>query len=176
MAHAYQPITDLNPIRGFWADFKAFIAKGNVLDLGVGIVIGAAFTKVVSSFVDDLLTPPIGLLMGSRSLENTFWVLQEGHQGGPYHTIADAAADGAVTINGGRFAMAAIDFLLVAFVLFWIVRVALSLRRWEAEEKKADAPPVHRCSECLEEVHPQARRCKYCTAAIGDGGERGVRA
>jgi large conductance mechanosensitive channel len=170
---SYQAMRSVNAGTSFWREFKAFIARGNIIDLGVGIVIGSAFSKVVSSFVNDLLTPPIGLFLGDYNLENTFWVVKQGEKGGPYRTIGEAAADGAVTINGGRFAAAVIDFLVISFVLFWIVRLAMSLRRKDKEDAEADAPPVRQCKECFEQVHPQARRCKYCTSVLDDGGETG---
>ncbi|KAI8049966.1 large-conductance mechanosensitive channel [Syncephalis plumigaleata] len=159
----------------FWTDFKAFISKGSVIDLGIGIVIGAAFTKVVNSFVDDVMTPPLGLFIGDRDLDNMFWVIKAGkNHHTDYKTIDEAREDGAVTINGGRFAMAGINFFIVAFMLFWFVRFAMIFRRKQKKAEVADAPPERRCDECMEVIHPQARRCKHCTAVVQDHGERGT--
>ncbi|KAI9594374.1 large conductance mechanosensitive channel protein [Syncephalis fuscata] len=157
-----------------WADFKAFIAQGSVIDLGVGIVIGAAFSGIVTSFVDDIITPPIGLVVGGRDLENMFWVIKKGKSHAGYKTIEEAHADGAVTINGGRFAMAGINFIIISFMLFWFVRLAMAFRRSHKEEEVADSPPERRCDECMETIHPEARRCKFCTAVVQDHGERGT--
>ena len=119
-------------------EFKEFIQKGNVLDLAIGIVIGAAFTSVVQSFVKDLLNPIIGLF-GKANFDNMFLVLKEGPLPGVYTTPADAQKAGAVTLNYGAFITNLINFLIVAFVIFLIVKAANRLKR---EEPAAPAAPA----------------------------------
>ena len=109
-------------------EFRDFIAKGNVLDLAVGIVIGAAFTAIVSSFVKDILSPILGLL-GKHNFDNQFFVLKEGAKTGPYADLATANAAGAVTFNYGSFLTAVINFLIVAFALFLIVKAANKVKQ-----------------------------------------------
>jgi|SRR5579862_6062184 len=120
-------------------EFREFIAKGNMLDLAVGIVIGAAFTGIVTSLVKDIINPIIGLL-GGANFDNMFLVLKEGKTAGAiYGTPAQAAADKAVTLNYGSFLTAVINFLIVGFVLFLIVKAANKMHR-EAEKAPAEAP------------------------------------
>ncbi len=114
-------------------EFKEFIAKGNMLDLAVGIVIGAAFTAIINSFVKDLVTPIIGLF-GKSNFENSFVMLKDGtNPAGPYATLADATKAGAVTLNYGSFLTALINFVIVGFVLFLVVKSANRMRHQEAE-------------------------------------------
>ena len=119
-------------------EFKEFIAKGNMLDLAIGIVIGAAFTAIIGSFVKDLLTPLIGMV-GKAKFDDSFVVLKEGTPAGPYTTLDDAVKSGAVTLNYGSFITAVINFLIVAFVLFLVVKAANRMRR---TEPVAPAEPV----------------------------------
>jgi large conductance mechanosensitive channel len=119
-------------------EFREFIAKGNMLDLAVGIVIGAAFTSVIGSFVKDLITPIIGLF-GKSNFENTFLVLKEGTTPGPYTTTDLAAKAGAVTLNYGSFLTAVINFVIVGFALFLIVKAANRMKRKEEEAPAAEA-------------------------------------
>ncbi len=109
-------------------EFRDFIARGNVLDLAVGIVIGAAFTAIVSSFVKDILTPIIGLV-GSANFSDRFLVLKQGTIAGPYADIATASKDGAVTLNYGSFITAVINFLIVAFAVFLVVKAANHVKK-----------------------------------------------
>lgn len=118
-------------------EFKEFIAKGNVLDLAVGVVIGAAFGKIVDSLVKDLLMPPIGLLTGGIDFSKQFVVLKEGTVAGPYPTPEVAATSGAVTLNYGAFINNIITFLIIAFAIFMVVKVANKLRRKEEEAPAA---------------------------------------
>lgn len=123
-------------------EFRDFIARGNVLDLAVGIVIGAAFTTIVNSFVKDILSPIIGLL-GKHNFDNQFLVLKEGKVVGPYGDLVSANAAGAVTFNYGSFLTAVINFLIVAFALFLIVKAANKVQRAAVpvvEEKKEPEP------------------------------------
>ncbi|HLK15511.1 MAG TPA: large conductance mechanosensitive channel protein MscL [Fimbriimonadaceae bacterium] len=120
-------------------EFRDFIAKGNVLDLAVGIIIGAAFTAIVNSFVKDVISPIIGMF-GKADLDSLFVVLRDGDSAGPYPTIDAAQKLHAVTFNYGRFVNSVIDFLLVAFVVFLIVRTANKARK--KEEAAPAAPPA----------------------------------
>jgi large conductance mechanosensitive channel len=119
-------------------EFREFIAKGNMLDLAVGIVIGAAFTSVIGSFVKDIITPIIGIF-GKASFENMFVVLKEGKTPGPYDTLDVAAKAGAVTLNYGSFLTAIINFLIVGFALFMVVKAANRMKRKEEEAPAAEA-------------------------------------
>jgi large conductance mechanosensitive channel len=137
--------------------FKEFALKGNVIDMGVGIIIGAAFGKIVSSFVSDLLTPPLGLLLGRMDFSNLFFSLS----GGDYKSLAEAKAAGAATLNYGLFLNNLLDFALVAFALFFIIRWVNKLR--------PPAPVVEstkECPECASPIPLAARRCPHCTSVI----------
>ncbi len=127
-------------------EFRDFIAKGNVLDLAIGIIIGAAFTAIVGSFVKDILTPLIGLV-GTANFNDRFLILKEGTKPGPYDSVEMASKAGAVTMNYGTFLTAFINFLIVAFVLFLIVKAANRMKK-KAEEAPA-APPEPTKEEIL---------------------------
>jgi large conductance mechanosensitive channel len=137
-------------------DFKKFVMRGNVLDMAVGIIIGAAFGKIVSSFVGDLLMPPIGLLLGGIDFSNFFINLS----GGEYPTLAAAREAGAVTINYGAFFNLLLDFLIVALAVFLLVRVVERMKKQET----AAEPTTKKCGECLSEIPKDARRCAFCTS------------
>lgn len=134
-----------------WQEFKDFAMRGNVIDLAVGIVIGAAFTAIVSSLVDDIIMPPIGLVLGAVDFSQLFLVLSEGDTPGPYTTIEAAQEAGAVTWNIGLFINAVIKFLIVAFAVFIIVKVFNAARR-KQEEAPAEAPAKPRQEVLLEEI------------------------
>jgi large conductance mechanosensitive channel len=158
---------------GFMKDFKAFITRGNVVDLAVGILIGAAFGAVVNSFVKDILMPPIGLLLGNVDFTNMFAVLKEGAVAGPYDTLALAQEAGAVTINFGLFINAVISFLILAAVIFFaIVRpIARMNDRKKAAEAAAAvaapaAPVTKTCPYCFTEISLKATRCPHCTSEL----------
>ncbi len=139
-------------------EFKAFVMRGNVLDLAVGIIIGAAFGKIVSSFVTDILTPVIGLGLGKVDFSNLFLALN----GESFATLDAAKKAGVATLNYGLFLNAVIDFIIVAFAIFMIVRLANRL-------KTAEAPaPVNtkECPECLSTVPLKARKCAHCGSSI----------
>ncbi|UOF00550.1 large conductance mechanosensitive channel protein MscL [Bdellovibrio reynosensis] len=140
-------------------EFKAFIMKGNVLDLAVGIIIGAAFGKIVSSFVSDILMPVLSLGMGKVDFSNIFVSLD----GKTYATLEEAKKAGAATLNFGIFTNFVIDFLIVAFAVFLIVRTANRLKK----EEVPAAPNTKLCPECLSNVPIGARKCAYCTSALG---------
>lgn len=128
-------------------EFREFIAKGNVLDLAIGIIIGAAFTAIVGSFVKDILTPLIGLV-GTANFNDRFLILKEGTKPGPYDSVEMASKAGAVTMNYGTFLTAFINFLIVAFVLFLIVKAANRMKKTEEAPAPA-APPEPTKEEIL---------------------------
>ena len=122
-------------------EFREFVARGNVIDLAVGLVIGAAFGRIVQSFVDDILMPPIGLMLGGTDFTNLYIVLREGSVPGPYLNAQVAKAAGAVTMNYGVFISTIVSFLIVAFAVFLLVRVVNRMRREEAAEAPVAVPP-----------------------------------
>ena len=146
-----------------WKDFKAFIMRGNVVDLAVGIIIGAAFGTIVSSLVNDLVMPPIGLVLGQVDFSNMFAVIKDGATPGPYFTPAQAKAAGAVTVNYGLFVNTIINFLIVAFAVFLLVRVVSKLHRKEASAAERLTKP---CPYCLSDIPARATRCAHCTSEI----------
>jgi large conductance mechanosensitive channel len=143
-------------------EFKAFVMRGNVLDLAVGIIIGAAFGTVVKSLVDDVIMPPIGLALGNVDFSNLFILLKEGSKAAPYASLADAKAAGAVTINYGMFINNIVTFLIVAFAVFLVVRAANRLRPPEA----AAAPNTKDCPHCRMAIPAGATRCPQCTSEL----------
>lgn len=145
-------------------EFKEFAMRGNVVDMAVGIVIGAAFGKIVSSLVADLLMPPIGFLLGGVDFSNLFLVLKEGKVVGPYNALADAQAAGAVTINYGMFINQIVSFTIVAFALFLVVKAMNTVRR-EAPAPAA-APTTKDCPQCAMSIPIAAKRCPHCTSQI----------
>ena len=145
-------------------EFKEFALRGNVLDMAIGIVIGAAFGTIVKSLVDDIIMPPIGLLLGGVDFANLFILLRVGDPPSPYASLADAQAAGAVTINYGLFINAVISFIIVAFVVFLIIR---SINRMKREEEAPPAEPTTKaCPYCLSEIPIQATRCGHCTSEL----------
>jgi len=141
-------------------EFKEFAMRGNVLDMAIGIVIGAAFGAIVTSFVDDLLMPPIGLLLGGVDFTNLFISL-DGQQ---YASLAAAQEAGAATINYGLFISTVIDFLIIAFAIFLLVR---QVNRLRVEPEEAPAEPTSKdCPYCATEIPIQATRCPNCTSEL----------
>ena len=139
-------------------EFKEFALKGNVLDLAVGVIIGAAFGKIVDSFVNDILMPPLGVITGGTDFTNHFITLK----GGSYATLEAAKAAGATTLNYGLFANAIMSFLIVAFAIFLVVKRINALRR----EPQAEVPSMRDCPECLSSIPIAAKRCKFCASAV----------
>ncbi|KPQ30935.1 MULTISPECIES: large-conductance mechanosensitive channel protein MscL [unclassified Halomonas] len=145
-------------------EFREFAVRGNVVDMAVGIIIGGAFTLIVQSLVADVMNPLIGLLVGGIDFSNLFIVLREGVTDGPYATLAEAQAAGAVTLNVGLFVNAVVSFTIVAFVVFLLVRTINRLKR---EEAVAPASPTEQpCPYCLMIVPIKATRCGHCTAML----------
>jgi large conductance mechanosensitive channel len=144
-----------------WREFREFVTRGNVVDLAVGIVIGAAFGKIVTSFVEDILMPPIGLLLGRVDFANLFVSLT----GEPYPSVAAAKAAGAPTINYGIFLNTVLQFLIVAFAVFLLIRQINRMRR----PAEAPAPTTQTCPHCLSSIPAGASRCAHCTSALKAG-------
>jgi large conductance mechanosensitive channel len=140
-------------------EFREFTLRGNVLDMAIGIIIGAAFGKIITSFVNDILMPPIGLLLGNVDFSNLFISLS----GQPYATLEEAQAAGAATINYGLFINTVLDFLIVAFVVFLLVRQVNRMRR---EKEAPPAEPTKECPYCLSVVPLKATRCPHCTSEL----------
>lgn len=138
-------------------EFKEFIMRGNVLDLAIGIIIGAAFGKIVTSFVNDILMPPIGLLLGRVNFNNLFVSLN----GQSYPSVDAAKAAGAPTINYGIFFQNIIDFLIVAFVIFLIVKQVNRLR-----QQPEPTPTTRECPFCTSVISKNAKRCPHCTSEV----------
>ena len=146
-------------------EFKEFAMRGNVIDMAVGIVIGAAFGTIVKSLVSDIIMPPIGLLLGKVDFANLFAVLKQGEAvAGPYASLADAQAAGAVTINYGVFINTLISFIVIAFAIFMVIRSMNKLK------KKEEAPPAEPttkdCPYCLTSIPIKATRCPHCTSQL----------
>jgi large conductance mechanosensitive channel len=142
-------------------EFKAFAMRGNVVDMAVGIIIGAAFGGIVKSLVDDVIMPPIGLLMGNVDFGNLFVVLKEGATAGPYASLAIAKAAGAVTLNYGIFVNSVVSFVIVAFAVFLLIRTLNRLKREETP-----APDTKDCPRCYSAIPIKATRCPHCTSDV----------
>ena len=145
-------------------EFKEFAMRGNVVDMAVGIIIGASFGTIVKSLVDDVLMPVIGLLMGNVDFANFFFVLKAGKVPGPYVTLAEAKAATAVTMNYGLFINSIVTFLIVAFAVFLLIKQINSLKR--KEEPAPAAPTTKECPFCLSTVPLKATRCPHCTSEL----------
>jgi large conductance mechanosensitive channel len=145
-------------------EFKEFIMRGNVVDMAIGIVIGAAFGAIVKSFVDDVLMPPIGLLLGNVDFSNLFITLKEGAKAaGPYASLAAAKTAGAVTLNLGIFINTIISFLIIGFAVFLVIQGMNRMKR----EKTAPEPTTRECPFCRSTISLQATRCPHCTSELG---------
>ena len=141
-----------------WKEFKEFAMRGNVLDMAIGIIIGAAFGKIVSSFVNDVLMPPLGLILGKVDFSNMFINLSSQS----FATLEEAKKAGAVTIKYGLFINTVIDFIIVAFVIFLMIRQINRLKR-----KPAPADPITKdCSYCFSVIPIKATRCPHCTSEL----------
>jgi large conductance mechanosensitive channel len=148
-------------------EFKEFAVRGNVIDMAVGIIIGAAFGTIVNSLVRDVIMPPIGLLLGNVDFSNIFAVLKEGKVAGPYASIAAAKEAGAVTINFGVFINTIISFILIAFSVFFLVRTMNKLKR--QEEAPPPVPTTKECLYCFSSIPIKATRCPNCTSELKAG-------
>ena len=159
----------------FVSEFKKFALRGNVIDLAVGFTVGVAFTTIVKSFVSDIIMPPVGLLLGRTDFANFFWLLKSGNKSGPYDTLADAQGAGAVTINYGLFLNNLIAFLIVAIVMFLIMRLANQVdskleEEFGQEKPQAGEPTEKKCPFCLSTISFKAVRCPACTSHLETSG------
>ncbi len=145
-------------------EFKEFAMRGNVIDMAVGIVIGAAFGAIIKSLVDDILMPVLGLLLGKADFTNLFLVLQAGTVAGPYETLAAAQEAGAVTVNYGLFINAVVSFVIVAFAIYLLIRSINRLNR--KEESPPEEPTTKACTYCFTEIPIEATRCPNCTSEL----------
>ncbi len=139
--------------------FKEFAMRGNVLDIAVGIIVGAAFGKIVSSLVDDILTPPLGRLLGHVNFTDFFISLDGKH----YDTLNAAKTAAAPTINYGQFLNTVINFLIVGFAVYLLVH---QVNRWTKKPAPAAAPTTKECPQCVMTIPIKAKKCPYCTAQI----------
>ena len=148
-------------------DFKAFIMRGNVVDLAVGIVIGVAFGAIVSSFVKDVIMPPVGLALGNVDFANLFVVLKQGTVAGPYPSLSAAQEAGAVSINYGVFINTIISFIiLAAVVFFFVVRPIAKMHARQKAAEVAPAPSTKECPFCYTNIPIKATRCPNCTSEL----------
>jgi len=145
-------------------EFKEFIMRGNVMDMAVGIIIGAAFGGIVKSLVSDVIMPPIGLLLGNMDFANMFAVLKQGTTPGPYATVAAANEAGAVTLNFGVFVNTIINFVIVGFAIFLLVKGVNQLKR--PKPAPAAAPTTKDCPHCFTAIPLKATRCPNCTSEL----------
>lgn len=145
-------------------EFKEFALRGNVMDMAVGIIIGAAFGSIAGTLVSEVLMPPIGLLLGNMDFSNLFIVLKEGKAAGPYATVAAAKGAGAVTLNYGLFLNTVVNFLIVAFAIFFLIRGMNALKK--REEAPPAAATTKECPHCLSTIPIRATRCGHCTSEI----------
>jgi large conductance mechanosensitive channel len=143
-------------------EFKDFAVRGNVVDMAVGIIIGAAFGTIVRSLVSDVIMPPIGLALGNVDFAELFAVLKQGVPAGPYATLAEAQSAGAVTVNYGIFINTIISFIIIAFAVFVLIRQVNRLKR----EEPAPEPNTKECPYCFSVIPVKATRCGYCTSDL----------
>jgi large conductance mechanosensitive channel len=148
-------------------DFKAFIMRGSVVDLAVGIIVGVAFGAIVSSLVKDVIMPPVGLALGKVDFTNLFVVLHQGTVAGPYPSLAAAQAAGAVSINYGVFINTIVSFIIVAAVVFFlVVRPIAQLHARQKAAEAAPAPNTKECPYCYSNIPIKATRCPNCTSEL----------
>jgi large conductance mechanosensitive channel len=145
-------------------EFREFAMRGNAVDMAVGIIIGAAFGTIVSSLVNDVIMPPIGLLLGNVDFTNLFIVLKEGAAPGPYASLAAAKTAGAVSLNVGVFINTVIHFVIVAFAVFLLIRSINKLRK--APAPAPAVPTTKTCPHCLSTIPIKATRCAFCTSEL----------
>ena len=145
-------------------EFKEFAMRGNVVDMAVGIIIGAAFGLIVKSLVADVLMPPIGILLGGVDFSNLFLIIKEGATSGPFDTLAAAKASGAVIISYGEFFNTVISFIIVAFAIFMVIK---GLNKMKKKEEEAPAEPTTKaCTYCFSTIPIKATKCPQCTSSL----------
>ena len=158
-------------------DFKKFALRGNLVDMAIGFTVGAAFTTIARSLVDDIIMPPLGLLIGRADFSDLYVVLRPGDtEAPPYNTLAQAQAAGAVTLNYGLFINAMLTFVLVAIAMFMMIRFVNRLdeqleQRFGEEKPASDEPASKKCPYCLETIAYKATRCGHCTSDLKNAHE-----
>lgn len=152
-------------MKSFFNEFKKFISRGNVMDMAVGIIIGAAFTKIVNSLVADIIMPPLGILLGNIDFSNWFIVLKSGAEtAAPYVSLEAAKAAGATTLNIGFFINSIISFLIVAFAIFSLLKVINKLKEEKVEVPAS--PTTKECPHCFSTINIKATKCPNCTSDL----------
>lgn len=149
---------------GFFGEFKKFITRGNVIDLAVGVIVGGAFQKIVNSLVDDIVMPVISLATKGLDFANWFIALD----GGDYATLEAAKEAGAATLNFGNFISAILNFLIMAFVIFLLVKGINSVVEKTKKPEAPEAPKTKKCPFCKTEIDIEASRCPHCTSEIAE--------
>jgi large conductance mechanosensitive channel len=147
-------------------EFRDFALRGNVLDMAVGIIIGAAFSTIINSLVTDILMPPFGWLLGGVDFENFYLTVKTGSPVGPYTSLTEAQAAGAVTVNYGLFINAIISFLIVAVAMFLLIRAINRLQEGHKKKQAEAAPTSKNCPFCFSSIPIQATRCPHCTSKL----------
>ena len=151
-------------MKKFFGEFKKFIAQGNVIDLAVGVIIGGAFSGIVKSLVENIITPAISVLTKNIAFSDLFYALD----GKDYATLAAAQEAGAATINYGLFIQGVIDFIITAFVIFLMVKVINKIRCAGKKEEEPAAPTTKECPFCKSEISIDATRCPHCTSELAE--------
>ena len=151
-------------MKKFFGEFKKFIAQGNVIDLAVGVIIGGAFSGIVKSLVENIITPAISVLTKNIAFSDLFYALD----GNEYTTLAAAQEAGAATINYGLFVQGVIDFIITAFVIFLMVKVINKIRSAGKKEEEPAAPTTKECPFCKSEISIDATRCPHCTSQLSE--------
>ena len=151
-------------MKKFFGEFKKFIAQGNVIDLAVGVIIGGAFSGIVKSLVENIITPAISVLTKNIAFSDLFYALD----GNEYTTLAAAQEAGAATINYGLFVQGVIDFIITAFVIFLMVKVINKIRSAGKKEEEPAAPTTKECPFCKLEISIDATRCPHCTSELAE--------
>ena len=147
-------------------EFKEFALRGNVMDMAVGIIIGAAFSSIVNSLVNDILMPPFGWLLGGVDFDNFYLTIKSGTPAGPYLSLGDAQVAGAVTVNYGLFINSMISFLLVALAMFLLIRSVNRLQKSGEEDQIESEPTIRDCPFCFSSISTHASRCPNCTSQL----------
>ena len=154
-------------IKNFIVEFRKFAMRGNVIDMAVGIIIGAAFGKIVDSLVKDIIMPPLGLLLGKIDFANMFFVLSNPNPGTTYPSLSAAMQAGAITLNLGIFINAIISFMIVAFAVFLLIKAINTLQEKVAgEQEKVVEKTTKSCPYCYSEINKEATRCPHCTSEL----------
>ena len=156
-------------MKKFFGEFKEFISKGNVIDLAVGVIIGGAFSGIVTSLVENIITPVISLLTGKVAFADLFYVIGE-YDSEAIKTLEQAQAAGLSTINYGLFIQAVIDFIIIGFVIFLLVKGINKIRNVgkKKEEAVEEAPITKKCPFCTSEISLEATRCPHCTSQLSE--------